>query len=242
MPPPLRNRSQIKVTGETAIIDLNIPRLQVFQLLEGQSHLAQRAGFQPRVQADAVEQIIDDRQARLRIASAGGPVLIGGFFPAKGLAQFLALRQTHQGTIDAQESVSPPALDGVLRAIDGGQYAISIQLDEGAFFELGPSMSHRSAGERLEDLALGQIVEEFVQMALDRLDGLLQQKKHQQWKSQLALAGEILGPHSMASQEVLIAQLGAQGFDEGGEMIGNVMNNSLHPQVNGGTAEKVQAK
>src|SRR5207249_224224 len=123
MPAPLPDRSQIKVAGETAIIDLHIPRLQVFQLLESQRHLAHRAGFQPCVQADSVEQIINDRQASLWIAGAGGPVLVGGFFPAKGLAQLLALRQTHQGTIDAKESVSPPALDGVLQAIDRWQYA-----------------------------------------------------------------------------------------------------------------------
>ena len=169
-------------------------------------------------------------------------MLIGSFFPAKGLAQFLALRQTHQGTINANEPVSPPALDGVLRAIDRWQYALSVQFGEGAFLELGSRMSHRSAGQRLENLALGQLVEEFVQVALDRLEGLLQQKKHQPWKSQLALAGEILRSHSMASQEVLVAQLSAQSFDERGEIIGNVVDNRLHPQVNGGTNAKVQPK
>ena len=46
----------------------------------------------------------------------------------------------------------------------------------------------------------------------------------------------------MASQEVLVAQLGAQSFDERGEIIGNVADNRLHPQVNGGTGEKVQSK
>jgi hypothetical protein len=81
-----------------------------------------------------------------------------------------------------------------------------------------------------------------VPMALDRLDGLLQEKKHQPWESQLPLAGKVLRPHSMASQEVLIAQLGAQSFDHGDEVMGNVMNSSLHPHVNGGTAEHVQAK
>jgi hypothetical protein len=46
----------------------------------------------------------------------------------------------------------------------------------------------------------------------------------------------------MASQEGWIAQLGAQGFDHGDKVMGNVMNSSLHPHVNGGTAEHVQAK
>ena len=79
-------------------------------------------------------------------------------------------------------------------------------------------------------------------MALDRLEGLLQQKKHQQGKSQLALAGEILRSHAMASQEVLVAQLSAQSFDERGEIIGNVVDNRLHPQVNGDANAKVQPK
>ena len=102
-------------------------------------------------------------------------------------------------------------------------------------------MSHCPAGEGLEDFPLRQIVQKFVQVALNRFDRLLQHKKHQHWKSQLALAGEILRPHSMASQEVFIAQFAAQSFNECDEIIGNVMKNRLHPQVNGGTAGKVPA-
>src|ERR1035438_7861834 len=103
-------------------------------------------------------------------------------------------------------------------------------------------MSHRPTGERFKELALGQLIKKLVQMTLDRLDGLLQEKKHQHWESQLALAGEILRPHSMASQEVLIAQFSAQSFNQGDEVMRNVMNSRLHPQGNGGTAEHVQAK
>ena len=162
--------------------------------------------------------------------------------PAKHLPQLLALRQAHQGTIEAYESVSTPASDRMLRAIEGGQHAVAIQFAEGALFELGPSMSHCPAGDRFKELALGQIVKELMQMALNRLDGLLQEKKHEQWESQLALAGKILRPHSMASQEVWIAQLSAQSFDQGDEVLGNVMNSSLHPHGNGDTAEHVQDK
>jgi hypothetical protein len=72
---------------------------------------------------------------------------------------------------------------------------------------------------------------------------LLQEKKHQPWESQLALASEILRPHSMTRQKVLIAQLSAQSFDQSDEVMGNVKNSSLHPHGNGGgTAEPVQAK
>src|ERR1035437_10932585 len=103
-------------------------------------------------------------------------------------------------------------------------------------------MSHRPTGDRFKGLALGQLIEKLVPMALNRLDGLLQKKKHQPWESQLAPAGEILRPHSRASQEVWIAQLSAQSFDQGDEVLGNVMNSSLHPHGNGGTADHVQAK
>ena len=56
-------------------------------------------------------------------------------------------------------------------------------------------------------------------------DGLWEDEKHQHWKSQLALAGEVFGPHPMTSQEFWIAQLGAECFDEGDEMSRNVIQN-----------------
>ena len=152
----LRHQSQIEVTGETPIIEFNVPRLQMLQLLAGQSHFAHRAGFQPGIPTGPIEHIIDHRQARLRIAGARRPVLIGGAFPAKGSSQCLAFGQTHQGTVDAHQSVSAPAPDGMLRAIDRGQDAVAIQFAEGAVFELGPRMRHRPAGDRLKELALGQ--------------------------------------------------------------------------------------
>src|SRR5664279_1859380 len=101
-------------------------------------------------------------------------------------------------------------------------------------------MSHRPTGERFKEFSLGQLIEKLVQMALDGLDGLLQEKKHQQGESQLALTGKILRPDSMPNQEVGIAQLSAQGFDQGNEVLGNVMNNSLHPHGNGGTVKNRQ--
>ena len=111
-----------------------------------------------------------------------------------------------------------------------------VQFGESDFLELGASMRHRSTGQQFEELALGQLVEEFVQVALDRFDGLLQQKEPQQWKGQLTLTGEILRSYSMSCQEVLVTRLSAQSFDERGEVIGDVADNRLHPQVNGGTA------
>jgi hypothetical protein len=56
-------------------------------------------------------------------------------------------------------------------------------------------------------LALGQLIQKLVPMALDRLDGLLQHKKPPPWESQLTLAGKVSRPHAMTNQEVWIAQL-----------------------------------
>ena len=83
MRPLLRHPSQIQVTGEPPVIEFNIPRLQLRQLLAGQSHFAHRAGFQPSVPTHPVEHVIDHREASLRITGARGPMLIGGFFQPK---------------------------------------------------------------------------------------------------------------------------------------------------------------
>ena len=70
-----------------------------------------------------------------------------------------------------------------------------------------------------------QIIQELMQMALDGLDGFLQNKKHQHRKGQLSLPREVFGPYAVASQKICIAQFGAQCLDKGDEMVGNVMEN-----------------
>ena len=101
----LRNQSQIEVTGEPPIIEFNVPRLQMRQLLAGQSHFAHGAGFQPGIPTGPIEHVIDHREASLRIAGARRPMLIGGAFPAKGSSQRLAFGQTYQRTVDAHQRV-----------------------------------------------------------------------------------------------------------------------------------------
>ena len=86
-------------------------------------------------------------------------------------------------------------------------------------------MGHCSGGDRFKDFALGQSIEKFVQMALDGFDGFLEDEKHHYRKSQLAVACEVFGSHAMTSQKIGITQLGAECFDEGDEMSGNVMQN-----------------
>src|SRR5258708_34887317 len=79
-------------------------------------------------------------------------------------------------------------------------------------------------------------------MTLDRLNGLLQDKKNQQRKSQLPLSGEILRAHRMASKEKRVAQFAGKRLDKFDEIGREIGNDGLHPQVNGGKVEPVQAK
>ena len=133
-------------------------------------------------------------------------------------------------------------MDGALGAIHGGQHAVAIQFDEGALFELGEGVSDRAAGERLKDLSWSQVLEKLVQMALEGLDGFLEDEKHEDRESQLAVAGEVLRSHAMASQEVWVVQFGAECFDEGEKIFRNSVQNVSHPHANSGVAEFVQSK
>lgn len=119
--------------------------------------------------------------------------------------------------------MAAPALDGVVRrgAVDHGQNAGAIQLDERGVLELGARMGPRAGRDRFEQILAGQFVEELVQVALDGLHGLLQGKEHDDGKGELALPGEILGAHPMARDERVIAQLATQRFDESDDMAGD---------------------
>ena len=59
-----------------------------------------------------------------------------------------------------------------------------------------------------------QVLEQLVQMALEGFGGLLEDKKHEDREGPLAVAGEVLRSDAMASQEVWVAQFGAECFDE----------------------------
>src|SRR5580700_4965452 len=237
-----QNAGQKNVAGETTVIDDQIPWLQALQLFNGQRNFTHRAGFQPGLQADLIEQIVEHRQASLRIAGVGSSILIGGFFPAKRPAQFFAHGQTQQRTVNAQEPVAAPLLNRPLGAIDCLKHAVLVQFDEGAVFELGASVSYRAAAGRFKDLPLCQLVEKLVQVALNGLDGFLEDKEHDNGEGQLALTSEVLRPHAVTSQEIRVVQFGAQGFDEGDEIGWYIVQNCSHPKVNTGMAKFVQYK
>ena len=60
-----------------------------------------------------------------------------------------------------------------------------------------------------------------MEVTLNGFNGFLQHHEHDEGESQLALTGEILGAHTMASDEFSIAQSLAQCFHQSEEMMGN---------------------
>ena len=78
-------------------------------------------------------------------------------------------------------------------------------------------------------------------MVLNRFKTLLENEEHEHREVQLASASEVLGPDSVASQEVGIQQPAAKGFNESDKVVGNIMSNSAHSQANREAARKVQA-
>src|SRR5262249_36519371 len=156
-----------------------------------QAHFSLGARFQSAIQPNVVEQIIDHRQARFRKARASASVLIGSFFPTESPTQFLTIGQAHQRTVYPYQPVAAPASHGTFGMINRRHNALAVQLDKGARLQFGPRVRHRAASHWLKYFTVSQLIEKLMEMALNRFDGLLQDKKHQQRKSQLSFTGEI---------------------------------------------------
>ena len=69
-----------------------------------------------------------------------------------------------------------------------------------------------------------------MKMPLNRFNSLLQDKKHNDRKSQLPLTGEILRSHAMAGNEICVAKFTTQCFEQLEERAWNRFNNALHLQ------------
>jgi len=93
-------------------------------------------------------------------------------------------------------------------------------------------MGPGTGGDRFKQFLTGQLAQKFMQVSLDRLHGLLQRKEHNDDKSQLTFAGEILGAHAMACTEIRVAQLVTQRFDKTDDMSGDAFNKGAHPYLN----------
>src|SRR5436309_13281656 len=140
------------------------------------------------------------------------PQLLTAFYRTKLSHQFPTLRQAQQRTVYAQQPVTPPAarLGLLLRSIDRGQHRRLVQFNKSRVFELGACVGKGSSRHRLKQLAARQLVQKLMQMALDRFDGLLQDKQHDDGKGQLPLSCEVFGSPAMARAELDIAKFLAQ--------------------------------
>ena len=100
-------------------------------------------------------------------------------------------------------------------------------------------MGHGPAADRLKDLTLGQVVQEFVQVALEGLHSLSKNKEHQHSEMELPLACKVLRSHPVARQESWVLQFSTESLDQGDEITWDVMSNGSHPQGDTETAKRL---
>ena len=106
-----------------------------------------------------------------------------------------------------------------------------MEFEEGTVLALGAGLSHGATGHGCKELALGQVIQELVEVALERLDGLLEEEEHEERAGPLAVAGEVLGSDPMTGAEERIPQPGAERFAQRDEIGGNALKTCLHPRV-----------
>src|SRR3990170_2463562 len=95
-------------------------------------------------------------------------------------------------------SLSPlPAVPGLMRVPSSSTPLLLVEFNKSGVLELGTRMSPGTAGNGLKEFAVGQLVEKFMQVPLNRLHRLLQDKQHYHRKAQLPLSSKVLRPHSM---------------------------------------------
>ena len=70
----------------------------------------------------------------------------------------------------------------------------------------------------------------------------LQDQEHDDGKGQLTIAGEILRPHAMTSQEERVAPAGAEDFDQSDKVSRKITQNGLHPACDRANSELVLYK
>jgi hypothetical protein len=154
--------------------------------------------------------------------------MVLNFHSSELLGQFSIIGQSNQRAVMPKEPMSMPTLQrlGHSRRQD---YRL-VQFDEGSVLELGARMGPSPSGDRFKELARGQLTEKFMEMPLDRFNGFLQYKEHDQGKGQLPLPCKIFRPHSVTSDEGSIAEPGAQSFDKFHQINGDGLKHGSHPQ------------
>src|SRR4249920_1839745 len=96
---------------------------------------------------------------------------------------------------------APNAL-AMLGAVNDRQNIAAIQLDKRGVLKLGPRMRPRPGRDQFKQIVTGQLIEKLMQVSLDRLNGFLEHKEHDDRKSQLPIPSKIFGPQPMAGGKV----------------------------------------
>jgi hypothetical protein len=82
------------------------------------------------------------------------------------------------------------------------------------------------------DVVQAHLEQEIVEMALDRLDGFLQDEEQDHGKGEQATAGEICGQDAVAGLEGGVVEALARGLDQVDEVRGDGGGNMSHPHCN----------
>jgi hypothetical protein len=143
--------------------------------------------------------------------------------PGEVLVHLRPVGQAHHRAVEPEQAMAAPASDAFGRGVgvNRRQDAVPVEGDEHRVLELGAGVGPRAGGHRRAQLTRRQPVEELVQVALERLGGLLQDEEHRARKGQEALAAEVRRPLALGGDQLTGLQTPAQGFHEFDHMGGD---------------------
>ncbi|MEY2879397.1 MAG: hypothetical protein RLZZ15_1777 [Verrucomicrobiota bacterium] len=193
-------RGEEAVTGVAAVGEHPIVGRGARELVRGQRDLAGGARGEATVEADAVAHVVEHGDPALRMAPAGRPALVGRRDEGELRGHGRVGGQAHEGAVEGEHAVPVPACDGPRGrvAVDGGQHALAVQLDERGVPELA---TRGRAGTRRGGCGgRGQRGEKRAHVPLERLDEFLQDEAHD----------EVERPHALARAEVGVVQVPPQ--------------------------------
>ena len=114
------------------------------------------AKVEENAHADAIEQIVKHRQARLRVSRSRGAAMIFDFHPSVFLRQFGAIGQTNQRTVMPEQPMPAPTFELIVLLINRWKHHLLVQFNEGGVLELGAGMRPSSRRDRLDGLPVSR--------------------------------------------------------------------------------------
>src|SRR2546426_4146578 len=214
--------SQIGIARKASIINQHIAQTGLAQLFDCQLDLAPSTASHAPTQSAPVQKIIEHRHPSFGIRRPGGSQMIAHFHGPNLFKHFRAAGQAQQPTAPPKQTMAPPASQPGLRlwSVNRRQHRRLIQFDEGRVPQFSPRVGPSPGRDRLKHSVCRQLVQELMQMALDRFDGLLQDEEHDDGEAQLPLPCEVLRTYAMTPAELQIAELPPQFLDKINDMDG----------------------